>query len=310
MFNKIAIFFGGYSYERKISLQSGKEVFYSLKKIGINSDLIDIKNFSFSNFKKMEYFKAFIVAHGGIGENGILQKKLEFLNLPYTGSNVSACSISINKLETKKILSKIGLPIIPYYILNKKTFNIYKKNFLNFIDNFGFPIIIKPIFEGSSIGVVKIKNLFELKKALELTFFYGENILVEKFINGLEYTVVILGDEIFPSIRIQPENSFYDYYSKYISKKTEYFCPSGLNVQEETKIKDIAFLAYKTIGCSGCVRVDIIQDKNGFFYILEINTSPGMTKRSLVPLSAEKLGIDFCELLIKILELKNKKNIL
>lgn len=305
MFNKIAIFFGGHSYERKISFQSGKEIFYALKKIGINSDLIDLKNFSFLNFKRKEYFKAFIVAHGGIGENGILQKQLEFLDLPYTGSGVLASSISINKLKTKKILSEIGLPIVPYFVLNKKIFNIYNKNFLNFIDSFGFPLMIKPILEGSSIGIVKVKNLFELKKALEFTFFYGENVLIEKFLHGYEYTVVVFEDEVFPSIRIQPENSFYDYYSKYISKRTEYFCPSGLSVQEEEKIKNIAFLTYKTIGCSGCGRVDLIQDKDGCFYVLEINTSPGMTKKSLVPLSAIKSGMNFCELVIKILQLKN-----
>lgn len=301
MFNKVAVFFGGDSYEKEISFQSGEAVFFALKKIGINSDLINLENFSFLNFKREDYFKAFIVAHGKSGEDGTLQKKLEFLNLPYTGSGVLASSISINKLKTKKILSKTGLPIVPYCVLNKKKHGIFHKKLHNFIKIFNFPIIIKPICEGSSIGIVKVENLYNLEKALNFTFFYDENILVEKFLNGLEYTVVIFGDEIFPPIRIQHESFFYDFYSKYISNKTQYFCPSGLNSREENEIKKIAFLAYKTIGCSGCSRVDIIQDINGFFYILEINTSPGMTKKSLVPLAAKKLGIDFFELVKKIL---------
>ncbi|AMA65104.1 D-alanine--D-alanine ligase [Candidatus Arsenophonus lipoptenae] len=304
MVDKVAVLLGGNSMEREISLSSGKAVVTGLRDIGIAAYPIDIKYFPIIKLKEAGYSKVFIALHGRGGEDGIVQEILECLDLPYTGSGVLASSLSINKLLTKKLWSSIGLPIVPYISLNKKQLALMSDEMLfQSIYHLGFPLIVKPNLEGSSIGINKVTTLSELKIALMVAFRYDPEVLIEQWINGPEYTVAIIGNQILPSIRIKPVSIFYDYKAKYFSKKTQYFFSSVLEKKEEDKLSELALIAYKSIGCTGCGRVDIMKDSNGIFYLLEINTSPGMTSHSLVPMAAKQIGITFSQLVKKILEL-------
>lgn len=304
MFNKIAVLFGGDSSEKKISFQSSKEVTSALHKNNIQANAIDIKNFSVINLKKNNYTKAFIVAHGGKGENGVLQGMLEYINLPYTGSGVLASSLSMDKIKIKQLWSGLGLPHAPYLVLHeKKMCSMSNAMLYSFVEKLGLPLIIKPNSQGSSIGITKVEEISKLKESLNFAYKYNKEVLIEKYLKGPEYTVSILGDLVFPSIFIEPDGNFHNFHSKYISKKSNFFCPSGLKEEEEAILQKLALSAYKSINCYGCARIDVIRNKN-VFYLLEINTSPGMSSRSLFPISAKQFGIDFIELVKKILEFK------
>ncbi|MGP1939030.1 MAG: D-alanine--D-alanine ligase [Arsenophonus sp. ET-DL9-MAG3] len=304
MGDKIAVLLGGKSSEREISLQSGEAVVNGLRHAGIDAYPVDIKNLSFIKLREIGYKKVFIALHGRTGEDGIVQRVLEFLGLPYTGSGVLASSLSMDKIRTKQLWASMGLPIAPYITLNKQQLTIMSNEALfESVYCLGLPLIIKPNLEGSSVGISKVTTLLKLKIALEFAFHYDKNVLIEKYLNGPEYTVVIIGEQGLPSIRIQPMNIFYDYNAKYLSNKTQYFCPSGLKAKEEILLNKLALTAYKAVGCTGWGRVDFIRDNDGVFCLLEINTSPGMTNHSLVPIAAKELGMTFSELVKKILEL-------
>ncbi|WMY95971.1 MAG: D-alanine--D-alanine ligase [Arsenophonus sp.] len=303
MDNKIAVLLGGNSSERRISLESGKAVVKGLINSGIDAHPVDIKNFSLIQLKKAGYKKAFVALHGRGGEDGTIQGVLEYLRLPYTGSGVLASSLSMDKMRTKQLWSGIGLPVIPSVSLYKKKLEIISDKVLfQSVHHLGLPIIVKPNFEGSSIGISKVKDFSELRMALEVAFCYDENVLIEKYVHGEEYTVSIIDDLVLPIIRIQSKEAFYDYNAKYFSNETQYFYPSGLTSKEELLLNKLALNAYKAIGCMGCARLDLIKDSNGF-YLLEINTSPGMTANSLVPMAAQVAGFKFSELVKKILDL-------
>ncbi|XZQ54798.1 MAG: D-alanine--D-alanine ligase [Arsenophonus sp.] len=303
MVDKVAVLLGGKTSERKISLQSGNAVVNGLRDAGINAYPIDIKYFSIVKLKKNGYKKVFIALHGRGGEDGTVQRILESLELPYTGSGVLASSLSMDKLRSKKLWASIGLPIAPYIVLEKQKLTMMSDKILfNSVYHLGLPLIVKPILEGSSIGISKITTLSQLMIALKSAFRYDKNVLIEKYLNGPEYTVAIIGEQGLPSIRIQPAGVFYDYNSKYLSNQTQYFCPSGLKTEEEVMLNKLALAAYKAIGCSGWGRVDIMKDNDGEFYLLEINTSPGMNRHSLVPMAAKQAGITFPQLVKKILE--------
>ncbi|MFP3036500.1 MAG: D-alanine--D-alanine ligase [Arsenophonus sp. ER-BJ3-MAG3] len=303
MVDKVAVLLGGKTSERKISLQSGEAVVNGLRDAGINAYPIDIKYFSIIKLKKNGYKKVFIALHGRGGEDGTVQGILESLELPYTGSGILASSLSMDKLRSKKLWASIGLPVAPYIVLEKQKLTMMSDKILfDSVYHLGLPLIIKPILEGSSIGVSKITTLSQLIIALKFAFRYDKNVLIEKYLNGPEYTVAIIGEQGLPSIRIQPAGVFYDYNSKYLSNQTQYFCPSGLKTEEEVMLNKLALAAYKAIGCSGWGRVDIMKDNDGEFYLLEINTSPGMNRHSLVPMAAKQAGITFPELVKKILE--------
>ncbi|CRK85458.1 D-alanine--D-alanine ligase B [Candidatus Providencia siddallii] len=304
MAEKIAVLLGGVSAEREISLKSGNVVLNTLRQLGINAHPVDTKYFPLLKIKNKGFNKAFIALHGIGGEDGTIQGMLEILNLPYTGSGVMASSISIDKLRTKQLWKGAGLVVSPYIFLTKNEYttttdiNLFKQ-----IKQFGLPLIVKPSTEGSSIGISKINNLNMLKAAIDLAFYYSDTLLIEKWLYGPEYTVTVLNGVALPAICILPSGNFYDYNSKYKSNNTQYLCPSGLKKELEFELSDIAIKAYNVIGCRGCARVDIIQDKNKQFYLLEINTSPGMTKKSLAPMAAAKAGFSFSELIMRILEL-------
>ncbi|QJC36038.1 D-alanine--D-alanine ligase [Enterobacteriaceae endosymbiont of Donacia cincticornis] len=303
MSNKIVVLFGGNSLEREISLKSGKSILNILKKSGINVIGIDPNTFPLLYLKKFNFKKAFIALHGKGGEDGTIQGILEYLNIPYTGSGVLSSAITINKFLTKIIWKEHGLPIIyPHLLLNKKDF--IKKNYLIIekkILQIKFPIIIKPNCSGSSLGVFKVNHKDDLFHTLEKSFVYDNNILIEKYLKGIEYTIGVLNNKILPPIKIGYSNIFYDYQSKYYSNNTEYFCPSGLNKNKEKELENIILKAWKVLNCKIWGRIDVILDENKNFQLLEINTIPGMTPKSLYPIAARKAGLSFYDLIMKIL---------
>ncbi|MCC8366722.1 D-alanine--D-alanine ligase [Xenorhabdus sp. PB61.4] len=304
MADKVAVLLGGTSAEREVSLQSGQAVVAGLKEAGINAHSVDTKYFDVTKLKEEGFSKVFIALHGRGGEDGTVQGVLEFLQLPYTGSGVMASALSMDKLRTKQLWQGAKLPVSPYVVINSHQFEqLNDFQIKEYVQELGLPLMVKPNLEGSSVGMTKVNDYSELRGALELALQYDQIILVEKWMFGPEYTVAFLGDEVLPSIRIQAPEVFYDYDAKYISNETKYFCPSGLSAEKEQELADLALRAYKIVGCSGWGRVDIMDDGNGNFYLLEVNTSPGMTSHSLVPQAARQTGLSFSQLVARILEL-------
>jgi D-alanine-D-alanine ligase len=304
MTEKVAVLLGGTSAEREVSLLSGQAVLAGLKEAGINAHAVDTRDVSVTTLKEEGFTKIFIALHGRGGEDGTLQGVLEFLGLPYTGSGVMASALTMDKLRTKQVWQAVGLPVSPYVALDRRQYSEMAANaLLATFTHLGLPLIVKPSREGSSVGMSKVNTLSELPAALEEAFRHDDDILVEKWLSGPEYTVAILGDEVLPSIRIQPAGTFYDYEAKYLSDDTQYFCPSGLSDEKEQELAGLAMAAYRAVGCSGWGRVDFMLDSDGAFYLLEVNTSPGMTSHSLVPMAARQRGLTFSQLVVKILEL-------
>ncbi|PVZ88873.1 D-alanine--D-alanine ligase [Serratia sp. S1B] len=306
MTDKVAVLLGGTSAEREVSLQSGAAVLAGLKEAGIDAYAVDPRDFPVTQLKAEGFTKVFIALHGRGGEDGTLQGVLEFLQLPYTGSGVMASALTMDKWRTKMVWQSMGLPVAPYVVLSRQQYQgEERQGLLAAIELLGLPLIVKPSREGSSVGMSKVTERNALESALEAAFVHDDDILVEKWLSGPEYTVAILGDKVLPSIRIQPAGVFYDYQAKYIADDTQYFCPSGLSAQQEADLAQLALRAYRGLGCRGWGRVDVMQDADGSFYLLEVNTSPGMTSHSLVPMAARQSGLTFSQLVAGILALAN-----
>ncbi|MFZ4833500.1 D-alanine--D-alanine ligase [Rouxiella sp. Mn2063] len=304
MSEKVAVLFGGTSAERDVSLNSGAAVLAGLKEAGIDAHAIDTKTFDVTQLKQQGFEKVFIALHGRGGEDGTLQGTLEQIGLPYTGSGVMASALTMDKFRTKLVWQALGLPVAPFVALNRKQLALIEQGpIAENIAKLGLPLIVKPSREGSSVGMSKVSSAEELLPALEEGFRHDDNVLIEKWLSGPEYTVAIIGDNVMPSIRIQPAGVFYDYQAKYISDETQYFCPSGLSAEQEKQLSEIALQAYQALDCSGWGRVDVMQDSDGGFNLLEVNTSPGMTSHSLVPMAAKHAGLSFSQLVARILEL-------
>jgi D-alanine-D-alanine ligase len=304
MADKVAVLLGGTSAEREVSLNSGAAVLAGLREAGVDAHGIDTRDVSVTDLKTQGFSKVFIALHGRGGEDGTLQGMLEYLGLPYTGSGVMASALTMDKWRTKMVWQSMGLPVAPYVALHRPDFiGEQRQALLNNIEALGLPLIVKPSREGSSVGMSKVNVREELDAALEEAFRHDIDVLVEKWLSGPEYTVAFLGDKVLPSIRIQPAGVFYDYQAKYISDDTQYFCPSGLNAEQENELATLAVRAYRALDCSGWGRVDVMQDSDGGFYLLEANTSPGMTSHSLVPMAARQAGLTFSQLVARILEL-------
>jgi D-alanine-D-alanine ligase len=289
----IAVLMGGYSAEREISLMSGKAVYKALLKNNVECFSFDLTDDNLDKLWIKEFDKAFIVLHGRGGEDGYIQSLLDKRKIPFTGSGVDASNLCMNKANTKDVWLKHELPLSPSIVATQG-------KPINPID-FPLPWAIKPTLEGSSIGITKVENKSELKIALELAWQYNDEALIEHWIEGDEYTVAILGNQALPSIKIISDHDFYDYDSKYFSNKTEYLCPSDLSDQQEKNIREIAMKAFNLTGASGWGRADFILDKDKNPYLLEINTVPGMTSHSLVPMAAKAAGMNFEQLVLKIL---------
>ena len=289
----IAVLMGGYSTEREISLMSGKAVYKALLKNNVECFSFDLTEDNLEKLWFKEFDKAFIVLHGRGGEDGYIQSLLDKRKIPFTGSGVESSNLCMNKAHTKDVWLKHELPLSPSIVATQG----------KPIDPIDFPLpwAVKPTMEGSSIGITKVENKNELDTALELAWQYNDEALIEHWIEGDEYTVAILGNQALPSIKIISDHDFYDYDSKYFSNKTEYLCPSDLSDQQEKNIRTIAMKAFNLTGASSWARVDFILDKDKNPYLLEINTVPGMTSHSLVPMAAKAAGMNFEQLVLKIL---------
>jgi len=289
----IAVLMGGYSAERKISLMSGKAVYKALLKNNVECFSFDLTEDNLDKLWIKEFDKAFIVLHGRGGEDGYMQSLLDKRKIPFTGSGVEASNLCMNKANTKDVWLKHELPLSPSIVATQS----------KPIDPIDFPLpwAVKPTMEGSSIGITKVENINELDTALELAWQYNDEALIEHWIEGDEYTVAILGNQALPSIKIISDHDFYDYDSKYFSNKTEYLCPSDLSEKQEKNIRTIAMKAFNLTGACDWGRADFILDKDKNPYLLEINTVPGMTSHSLVPIAAKAAGMNFEQLVLKIL---------
>ena len=304
MADKIAVLLGGTSAERDVSLNSGAAVLAGLREAGVDAWPVDPRETDITHLKYMGFQKVFIALHGRGGEDGTLQGLLELSDLPYTGSGVMASAISMDKLRSKLLWQGAGLPVAPWVALTRKTFTDgLSSDVQQRIADLGLPLIVKPSREGSSVGMSKVTEADTLHAALTLAFQHDEEVLIEKWLSGPEFTVAMLGEEILPSIRIQPAGTFYDYEAKYLSDETKYFCPSGLEAERETQLQSLVVNAWNVLGCRGWGRIDVMLDSDGQFYLLEANTSPGMTNHSLVPMAARQAGMSFSQLVVRILDL-------
>jgi len=300
-YGKVAVLLGGKSSERDISLLSGDAIYQALLSKGIDAIKIDAKGEWYKTLSEQNIDRVFIALHGRDGEDGVVQGFLQILNIPYTGSDTASSALAMNKQHSKQIWKHLGFSTSPFeMVIQTQNFDLESAKQL--VGRLGNELFVKPVREGSSVGMSKVINLNELITAVKLAQKY-DDVLIEKFIDGKEYTVSILNGMALPSIRMVTPNSFYDYDAKYCSSATEYFCPSGLNEEEESALSHSAVNAFNALGCSGWGRIDFIRDGgNGEFMLLEANTVPGMTHASLVPKSARVAGIDFSELVMSILD--------
>jgi len=297
-FGKVAVLFGGKSGEREVSIKSGSAVLAALKRQGVDAVAFDPATQALSELSQFD--RAFISLHGRFGEDGTIQGALELMEIPFTGSGVMASSLGMDKWRTKLMWRAVGVATPDFEVVTEAS------DFAAIEQKLGLPLFVKPANEGSSIGISKVKTAGGLKAAYELAAKADPLVIAEQFVGGGEYTVGILGDEALPIIRIVPKNEFYDFEAKYLRDDTEYRCPSGLSAEKEALIQQEALQAFRAIGCSGWGRVDFLMDGDstndmGNHYFLEVNTSPGMTDHSLVPMAAKAAGVSFDELVVKIL---------
>lgn len=300
---KIGVLMGGVSSEREISLKSGSAVANALKSLGYDIVAIDLKDEVCRAIKQANIDIAFLVLHGGWGENGSIQGLLEIMGIPYTGCDVLSSAVAMDKETTKKIFLYHNIPIPEFNVLDKRTFEKELENVI-----LPLPWVIKPACEGSSVGVNILKNKDALKSALEKAFSYGGKIIVEKYIKGKEVHIGILNDRALGGVEVRPSVEFYNYEAKYTSGMTEYILPPEIDEKTYEKTKEIALAAHKALGCRGATRVDTLVDDKGDVYVLEINTIPGMTETSLLPKIAKSAGLDFPALIEKILREALERN--
>jgi D-alanine-D-alanine ligase len=295
-FGKVAVLMGGWSAEREVSLSSGDAVLTALLEKKIDAYKIDVKRESiFDDLKKGQFDRVFIILHGPGGEDGVIQSVLEILQLPYTGSGVLASALAMDKLRCKELLQGSGLPTPVYMKLEETTDMSYVGATL------GFPIMVKPALEGSSIGMTKVEEETGLNKAWQVAAEYGDSVLAEQWVHGDEYTVAIVGQTALPVIRLETKRDFYDYAAKYIDDDTQYHCPCGLDAEEESQLQRLALSAFDAVGAKGWGRVDFMCNEDGKPSVIEINTIPGMTSHSLVPMAAKANGFSFADLVFNIL---------
>ena len=298
-YGKVAVMLGGTSAERPVSLNSGAAVLAALTRAGVDAQAFDPARLTLGDLAAGEFDRAFISLHGRFGEDGCMQGALELLQIPYTGSGVMASALAMDKWRTKLIWRAAGLPTADWQILTADS------DFAAVERALGLPIFVKPAREGSSIGMSKVKHAGELQAAYEAAAEHDPLVLAEKFIDGAEYTAAIVGNTALPLIRLElPQaTEFYDFEAKYIRNDTQYHCPSGLSGEQEAACQKLALEAFRLVGCRDWGRVDFMLDQAGQPYLLEVNTSPGMTDHSLVPMAARAAGIEFDALCLEILEL-------
>jgi D-alanine-D-alanine ligase len=298
---RVGVLFGGLSAEREISLQSGAAVIEALEEAGIEFVAIDVGDNIIADIQAANIDRAFLILHGPGGEDGRMQALLEFLNIPYTGSDVASSALAMDKLRTKQLWRGVdingqqGLPTPEFAVL------IQGSDFAKVLGKLGGEVIVKPANEGSSIGMSRVNNAAALEVAFQTAAQYQGSVLVERLIVGAEYTVAILDGVALPPIKLETDHSFYDFNAKYLADDTRYICPCGLSAEKEHELKTLALNAFNSVGCRGWGRVDVMADVQQNFYLLEVNTAPGMTGHSLVPMAAKAVGLSFAELVLTVL---------
>jgi D-alanine-D-alanine ligase len=295
-FGKVAVLMGGRSAEREISLKSGTMILGALKRQGIQAEVFDPAEQDLLQLAAQRYERVFIALHGRQGEDGTIQGALECMGIPYTGSGVLASALAMDKWRTKLVWLAAGVATPDSQRLTSLG------NALQVVDRLGFPLMVKPAHEGSSIGISKVDRVEQMQAAYEQARDRDDVVIAERFVSGRELTVAILGEKALPVIRIEAPQGNYDFHHKYFSDQTQYFCPSGLSPQLEASIQEQALVAFHLLGCEGWGRLDVILDDNDRAWFLEANTVPGMTDHSLVPMAAKASGLSFENLVLRILE--------
>ena len=295
-FGKVAVLFGGRSAEREISLLSGNAVLLALREAGVDAHAFDPAQRDLHELRDEGFDRVFIALHGRYGEDGTVQGALELLGIPYTGSGVLASALSMDKVRTKMVWVANGLPTPDWVVLGADS------DWDAVAARLGLPLIVKPAREGSTIGLTRVTAVDQLPAAYALASRHDRLVLAEVFVEGEELTGPFLGDRALPLIRIEAPQGNYDYQNKYFSDETRYFCPCGLDDAEEARIRELVLRAAVVLGCEGWGRADLIRRADGSVWLLEMNTSPGMTGHSLVPMSARAAGLDFTALVLAILE--------
>jgi D-alanine-D-alanine ligase len=296
-FGRVAVVMGGSSAEREVSLDSGRNVLAALKARGVDAHAIDGIPALLDALRAGHFARVFNILHGqhGGGEDGVLQGALESLHVPYTGSSVLGSALSMDKTRSKRVWQSLGLPT-PKFVALPRGADVHAA-----AKEIGFPLIVKPACEGSSVGVTRVFEEKDLDAAVALAEKYPGDLLMETLIEGAELTVGILGSQVLPSIHIVPKGEFYDYNAKYIAEDTRYICP-GLEGEAESALRALSLEAFDALGCHGWGRVDVMRDRQGRNWLLEVNTAPGMTSHSLVPKAAAQAGIDYQMLCWRVLE--------
>lgn len=294
-FGRVAVALGGDSAEREVSLDSGRNVLEALRAGGVDAHPVDGIPALLDALRAGHYARVFNILHGRGGEDGVLQGALDSLRVPYTGSGVLGSALAMDKIRTKQVWQARGLPTPRYLAFGRG------EDIAGALRELGFPAIVKPSHEGSSVGITRVFTEADVPAAIELAARYDGELVIEQLIDGDELTVGILDGVALPSIRIVPKGAFYDYHAKYVAEDTQYLCP-GLDGAAEAEVRALALTAFLATGCSGWGRVDLMRDRAGRNYLLEVNTTPGMTSHSLVPKAAAQVGIDFRTLCWRILE--------
>lgn len=294
-FGRVAVLYGGTSAERDVSLNSGAQVLGALQAAGVDAFGIDVGDDLLSVLQRERIDRAFIVLHGRGGEDGSMQGLLECLGIPYTGSGILASALAMDKLRTKQVWQSLGIATPRHAVLANEA------NCFSAAEELGFPLIVKPAHEGSSIGMAKVTSVQALVQAWKDASTYDSQVLVEQWISGPEFTVAILHDQPLPAIALGTPHAFYDYDAKYLASDTQYRIPCGLSPEKERALASLCQRACDALGISGWARVDVMQDTDGEFWLLEVNTAPGMTDHSLVPMAARAAGLDFQQLVLSIL---------
>lgn len=295
-FGKVAVMLGGSSCERDVSLDSGTAVLKALCGMGINALPWDPAERSMQEFANAGFDRVWIALHGPGGEDGTVQGALQWLNTPYTGSGVLASALALDKIRSKRLFKQAGIRTPDFIVVENKA------DVVRALEAFGYPVVLKPAGQGSSVGMSKVFDSSDVGAAADLALAFGDEALVERCIKGSERTVAVLQGDALPSIRIETPRVFYDYRAKYESDRTEYFCPGTDNAEEEQRYRDLALAAFAELGCCGWGRVDFMTGSDGEPQVLEVNTVPGMTSHSLVPQAAKQRGIEFSDLCWRILE--------
>ena len=294
-FGRVAVLYGGKSAEREVSLKSGAAVIDALTTAGVDVVAIDVGDDLLTRLQSEKIDRAFIILHGRGGEDGSMQGLLECLGIPYTGSGILASALAMDKLRTKQVWHSLGIPTPRHAVLASENDCLLAGTEL------GFPLIVKPAHEGSSIGMAKVNSAQELVAAWQDAAKYDSQVLVEQWIHGPEFTIAVLRGQVLPPIALGTPHVFYDYDAKYIANDTQYRIPCGLDSVKEQELIDLTARACDAIGIEGWGRLDVMQDEQGRFWLLEVNTAPGMTDHSLVPMAARAAGLDFQQLVLAIL---------